>query len=51
MKNEFKINIQVIYCFPNYTYFSFNKLNIDLKEMKKNATRTKRTKSKRNSCS
>ena len=34
-KNEFKINIQIIYCFPNYSYFSFNKLNIDLKELKK----------------
>ena len=34
-KNEFKINIQIIYCFPNYSYFSFNKLNIDLKDLKK----------------
>ncbi len=35
MKNEIKFNIQIIYCFPNYSYFSFAKLNTDLKEMKK----------------
>ena len=35
MKNEIKFNIQIIYCFPNYSYFSFAKLNTDLKVMKK----------------
>ena len=35
IKNEFKFNIQIIYCFPNYSYFSFDKINTDLKEMKK----------------
>ena len=35
LKNEFKFNIQIIYCFPNYSYFSFDKINTDLKEMKK----------------
>ena len=35
MKNEIKFNIQIIYCFPNYSYFSFDKLNTDLKDMKK----------------
>ncbi len=29
-----KFNIQVIYCFPNYSYFSFNQINNDLKELK-----------------
>ena len=35
IKNEIKFNIQIIYCFPNYSYFSFDKLNTDLKEMQK----------------
>ena len=35
IKNEIKFNIQIIYCFPNYSYFSFGKLNTDLKEMQK----------------
>ena len=35
IKNEFIFNIQIIYCFPNYSYFSFDKINTDLKEMKK----------------
>ena len=35
LKNEFKFNIQIIYCFPNYSYFSFDKINTDVKEMKK----------------
>ena len=33
-QNELKFNIQVIYCFPNYSYFSFNQINNDLKELK-----------------
>ena len=30
----FKFNIQIIYCFKNYSYFSADTLNIDLKEIK-----------------
>ena len=33
--NKLKFNLQIIYCFPNYSYFSFNQLNTDLKEVKK----------------
>ena len=31
-KSKYKFSIQIIYCFPNYSYFSFDKLNTDLKE-------------------
>jgi len=34
-KNNLKFNLKIIYCLPNYSYFSFSRLNNDLREMKK----------------
>ena len=34
-QNKLKFNLQIIYCFPNYSYFSFDQLNTDLKVVKK----------------
>ena len=34
-QNNLKFNLKIIYCLPNYSYFSFSRLNNDLREMKK----------------